>query len=163
MKVFYYELIISVLFSFQQNNHIYNIINNNKDDQKRLEEIQRGLKDLNFEKAVSNITNLFKDQIFSLTGKINDLINDTLNEQDQIIKDAESEQITIKEMLNEINLLKKRYRRNMIFSYIIGIIILVTFIYFYWTDHLNRRRTRKYAGYKNPVQSENENNQIDIE
>ena len=55
MKVFYYELIISVLFSFQQNNHIYNIINNNKDDQKRLEEIQRGLKDLNFEKAVSNI------------------------------------------------------------------------------------------------------------
>ena len=99
----------------------------------------------------------------SLTGKINGLINDTLNEQDQIIKDAESEQITIKEMLNEINLLKKRYRRNMIFSYIIGIIILVTFIYFYWTDHLNRRRTRKYAGYKNPVQSENENNQIDIE
>ena len=137
MKVFYYELIISVLFSFQQYNHIYNIINNNKDDQKRLEEIQRGLKDLNFEKAVSNITNLFKDQILSLTGKINDLINDTLNEQDQIIKDAESEQITIKEMLNEINLLKKRYRRNMIFSYIIGIIILVTFIYFYWTDHLN--------------------------
>ena len=162
MKVFYFELIISILFSFQQYN-IYNSINSNKDDQKRLEEIQRGLKDLNFEKAVSNITNLFKDQILSLTGKINGLINDTLKEQDQIISDAESEQITIKEMLTEINLLKKRYRRNMIFSYIIGIIILVTFIYFYCTDHLNRRRTRKYAGYKNPVQTENENNQLDIE
>ena len=47
---------------------------------------------------------------------------------------------------------------NKIYSYI----IIVTFLIFYYTDHINRRRTRKYAGYKNPVQNENENNQLDI-
>ena len=65
-------------------------------------------------------------------------------------------------MLTEIDILKTRYRKNMIFSYIIGTIIIVTFLIFYYTDHINRRRTRKYAGYKNPVQNENENNQLDI-
>ena len=158
MKVFYFELIISFLFTFQQNN----INNINKDDQKRLEDIQKGLKDLNFENAVSNISNLFQNKIFILTEKINNLINNTLAEQEQIIKDAESEQLVIKEMLTEIDILKTRYRKNMIFSYIIGTIIIVTFLIFYYTDHINRRRTRKYAGYKNPVQNENENNQLDI-
>ena len=154
MKVFYFELIISILLSFQQNY--------NKEEQMKLDYIKKQINASNFENAVFNITNLFQNQLINLTGKINDLIKSGLENQEQIIAKAESEQLLIRDMLSEINVLKKRYKRNMIISYVIGVIILCTFFIFCYSDHLNKRKTRKYAGYKNPV-SDNENNQIDIE
>ena len=159
MKVFYLQLIISILFSLQQN-----LLDNiNKDEKIKIEDIKNGINGLDFEDAVTNISNLFEQQIFHLTAKINNLINDTLNQQEQIINKAESEQLLYKDILSEINVLKQRYRRNMIFSYIIGSIILFTFFVFYCTDNLRRRKQRKYIGYKNPVQAANDNNQLDLE
>ena len=159
MKIFFIQLIISIHFSFQQNN----INNITKDGIISLEDIKKGINELNFENAISNITKLFQNQLFNLTEKLNDLINKALENQELILNDSESERLLIKDMLSEINTLKKRYRKNVVFTYIIGIIILCTFFIFYYTDHLNRRKRKKYAGYKNPAQTEYESNQIDIE
>ena len=68
--------------------------------------------------------------------QINNMINNTLYAQEQISKNSETEQEEIKEMLIEIKKLKKRYKRNMIFSYIIVSIILFTFFIFYCNDSL---------------------------
>ena len=89
MKIFLIQLIISVLFSLQQN-PLDSIPN---DKQIKVEDIKNEIKNLNLESAISKISGLFQDQIFNLTEKINNLINSTLKEQDKIIDTAISEQI----------------------------------------------------------------------
>ncbi len=158
MKIFLIQLIISVLFSLQQN-PLDSIPN---DKQIKVEDIKNEIKNLNLESAISKISGLFQDQIFNLTEKINNLINSTLKEQDKIIDTAISEQIYVKDLLSEINSLKQRYRRNMIFSYILGSFILITFVAFYCNDCLKRRKENNFVGYKNPGQSRNANTQLDI-
>ena len=100
--------------------------------------------------------------MFNLTSKINELINDTLYSKEQILKEEE-EELFIKEILSEIDNLKKRYKKNKIFSYINGAVILITFILFYWKDHLNRSKRGRYKGLKNPASTDSENNQLVIE
>ena len=136
MKFIYVQLLICILFSFQQN-----ILNDN-DDFEDEEKVQIGLddikenKELNLDDTVSKISKLFYDKIDNMNIQINNMINNTLYAQEQISKNSETEQEEIKEMLIEIKKLKKRYKRNMIFSYIIVSIILFTFFIFYCNDSL---------------------------
>ena len=118
-------LIISIIFSVQDNK--FNFLGNiHKEDQIKIIDIQNALNALNFENAFSNISKILSN----LSLKINDLINSTLYSQEEILKEQE-EELFIKEMLSEIDYLKKRYKRNKIFSFIIITIILITFFYFY--------------------------------
>ena len=117
------------------------------------------VKDLNFSDALTNISKVFNDKILDMSMQINNLINHTLDSQSELFKKAKLEQKDIKKMLKEIKKLKERYKRNVIFSYIIGSIILFTFFIFYC---LNHKKSKIIKGYKNPVQSQNENNQLDI-
>ena len=125
MKFIYVQLLICILFSFQQNNY------NDNDDFEDEEKVQIGLddikenKELNLDDAVSKISKLFYDKIDNMNIQINNMINNTLYAQEQISKNSETEQEEIKEMLIEIKKLKKRYKRNMIFSYIIRIISIL--------------------------------------
>ena len=149
-------LIISIIFSVQDNK--FNFLDNiHKDDQIKIIDIQNALNALNFENAVSNISKILSN----LSLKINDLINSTLYSREEILKEQE-EELFIKEMLSEIYYLKKRYKRNKIFSFIIITIILITFFYFYSNDHLTRTRRRRYYGYKN-ASIDNESNQLEIQ
>ena len=149
-------LIISIIFSIQDNK--FNFLGNiHKDDQIKIIDIQNALNALNFENAVSNISKILSN----LSLKINDLINSTLYSREEILKEQE-EELFIKEMLSEIDYLKKRYKRNKIFSFIIITIILITFFYFYSNDHLTRTRRRRYYGYKN-ASIDNESNQLEIQ
>ena len=136
MKIFYIQILLYIHFSFQQN---------------------KDIKDVNLDKVVSNITDLLKKKLINWSSQINNMINNTLNSQEQLFKNADSEQKLMKSMLEEINNLKKRYRRNMIFSYVIGTIILFTFFVFYCCDNINKRKAYKMRGYRNPSQIENEN------
>ena len=136
MKFFYIQILIYIHFSFEQN----------EDD-----------------KTASNITELLNKKLINLKSQIINMINNKLNSQEQLFEKADSEQKIIKSMLTEINYLKKRYKRNMIFSYVIGSIILFTFFVFYCYDNLNKRKAKKMRGYKNPSQIQNENTQLDIE
>ena len=117
------------------------------------------IKDLDFSDALTNISKVFNDKILDMSMQINNLINHTLDSQSELFKKAKLEQKDIKKMLKEIKKLKERYKRNVIFSYIIGSIILFTFFIFYW---LNHKKSKIIKGYKNPVQTQNENNQLDI-
>ena len=161
MKFLSIQLIICIIFSVQEN-QIDFLGNIHKDDKIKLEDIQKALKVLNLENVVSNVSNLFHKNLFNLTSKINELINDTLYSKEQIIKEEE-EELFIKEILSEIDNLKKRYKKNKIFSYINGAVILITFILFYWKDHLNRSQRGRYIGLKNPASTDSENNQLVIE
>ena len=69
--------------------------------------------------------------------QINNMINNTLYAQEQISKNSETEQEEIKEMLIEIKKLKKRYKRNMIFSYII-VIRIISILYNLLTNQPKR-------------------------
>ena len=161
MKFLSIQLIICIIFSVQEN-PIDFLGNIHKDDKIKLEDIQKALKVLNLENVVSNVSNLFHKNLFNLTYKINELINDTLYSKEQILKEEE-EELFIKEILSEIDNLKKRYKKNKIFSYINGAVILITFILFYWKDHLNRSKRGRYRGLKNPASTDSENNQLVIE
>ena len=159
MKFFHVQIIICILFSIQQNLTNKNI---NNDEEEKVPIGQNDIKNINLEEAVSNISKLFNDKIYNMNMQINNLINNTLNTQGQLLNNSELEQQEIKEMLKEINKLKKRYKRNLIFSYAICSIILFTFFIFYCTDNLNNRNRKNLTGYKNPVQIKNENTQLDI-
>ena len=159
MKFFHVQIIICILFSIQQNLTNKNINNN---EEEKFPIGQNDIKNINLEEAVSNISKLFNDKIYNMNMQINNLINNTLNTQGQLLNNSELEQQEIKEMLKEINKLKKRYKRNLIFSYAICSIILFTFFIFYCTDNLNNRNRKNLTGYKNPVQIKNENTQLDI-
>ena len=159
MKFFHVQIIICILFSIQQNLTNMNL---NNDEEEKVPIGQNDIKNINLEEAVSNISKLFNDKIYNMNMQINNLINNTLNTQGQLLNNSELEQQEIKEMLKEINKLKKRYKRNLIFSYAICSIILFTFFIFYCTDNLNNRNRKNLTGYKNPVQIKNENTQLDI-
>ena len=159
MKFFHVQIIICIFFSIQQNLTNKNI---NNDEEEKVPIGQNDIKNINLEEAVSNISKLFNDKIYNMNMQINNLINNTLNTQGQLLNNSELEQQEIKEMLKEINKLKKRYKRNLIFSYAICSIILFTFFIFYCTDNLNNRNRKNLTGYKNPVQIKNENTQLDI-
>ena len=159
MKFFYVQMIICLFFSIQQN--LPNKYINNEEEEK-VPIGQNDIKNINLEEAVSNISKLFNDKIYNMNIQINNMINNTLNTQGQLLNNSELEQQEIKEMLKEINKLKKRYKRNLIFSYAICSIILFTFFIFYCTDNLNNRNRKNLTGYKNPVQINNENTQLDI-
>ena len=90
MKFFYIQILIYIHFSFEQN----------EDD-----------------KTASNITELLNKKLINLKSQIINMINNKLNSQEQLFEKADSKQKIIKSMLTEINYLKKRYKRNMIFSY----------------------------------------------
>ena len=161
MKFFCFQILICILFSFQQN-----VLNDN-DDFEDEEKVQIGVdyikenKELNLDDAVSKISKLFDDKINNMNIQINNIINNTLYTQEQISKNSEQEQEEVKEMLIEIKKLKQRYKRNMIFSYIIASIILFTFFIFYCNDSLKRKR-KNNVKYKNLGQLSNENTQLDI-
>ena len=159
MKFFYVQIIICIFFSIQQNLTNKNI---NNDEEEKVPIGQNDIKNINLEEAVSNISKLFNDKIYNMNIQINNMINNTLNTQGQLLNNSVLEQQEIKEMLKEINKLKKRYKRNLIFSYAICSIILFTFFIFYCTDNLNNRNRKNLTGYKNPVQIKNENTQLDI-
>ena len=159
MKFFHVQIIICIFFSIQQNLTNKNI---NNDEEEKVPIGQNDIKNINLEEAVSNISKLFNDKIYNMNMQINNLINNTLNTQGQLLNNSELEQKEIKEIIKEINKLKKRYKRNLIFSYAICSIILFTFFIFYCTDNLNNRNRKNLTGYKNPVQIKNENTQLDI-
>ena len=161
MKFFCVQILICILFSFQQN-----VLNDN-DDFEDEEKVQIGVdyikenKELNLDDTVSKISKLFDYKINNMNIQINNIINNTLYTQEQISKNSEQEQEEVKEMLIEIKKLKQRYKRNMIFSYIIASIILFTFFIFYCNDSLKRKR-KNNVKYKNLGQLSNENTQLDI-
>ena len=95
--------------------------------------------------------------------EINNLINNTLSNNSELFTNNESEKKEIKQMLNELNKLKKRYKRNIIFSYANGSIILVTFFIIFCYDSINNKKRKYIRGYKNPSLTKNENNQLDID
>ena len=94
--------------------------------------------------------------------EINNLINYTLSNNNELLTNTESEKKEIKQMLNELNKLKKRYKRNIIFSYASSI-ILVTFFIIFCYDSINNKKRKYIRGYKNPSLTKNENNQLDID
>ena len=188
MKIFYYEFLIFFLFTFQQNifnnellnsnitytkhlnNNIFNrnftnfknniyfnpyIKNEDNKEELNITLIQEEIKN-------SNLSNIIQDNIFNLTQKMNAVIKNALNIQEEIYSKAESDNAIIKNMLEEIEILKQRYKRNIIFSYILGALILLTLFIFYCSDSITTKKGSRDFGYQKPEQIQN-NNQLDID
>ena len=167
MKLFYVLIIIHIFFSLQQSplqsqNKFPDIFKNNKEEVK-IQIDPNDMKDIDLNYAISSISKLFNDEIFNISMEINNLINNTLIINSELSTNTESEKIEIKQMLNELDKLKKRYKRNIIFSYAIGSIILVTFFIIFCYDSINNKKRKYIRGYKNPSLTKNENNQLDID
>ena len=128
---------------------------NQYDEQKILSEI-----DL----LVNNITTKYENELLNLTLKINNIINSSLDTQNEIIKRADSEKIMINKMLNDIKLLKEKYRKNIKHTYIMGGIIIITFLLFCIIDFLKKdnHQTIVPSGYNKAIEEQNNNNQISI-
>ena len=112
---------------------------------------------------INNITTKYENELLNLTVKINNIINTSLETQNEIINRAESEKIMIKRMLNDIKLLKEKYKQNMNHTYIMGGIIIITFILFCIIDFLKKdNRQATFSGYNKAIEGQNSNNQISI-
>ena len=167
MKLFYVLIIIHIFFSLQQNpfqsqKRFSDIFKNNKEEVK-IQIDPNDIKDIDLNDAISSISKLFNNEIFNISMEINNLINNTLSNNSELFTNNESEKKEIKQMLNELNKLKKKYKRNIIFSYAIGSIILVTFFIIFCYDSINNKKRKYIRGYKNPSLTKNENNQLDID
>ena len=128
---------------------------NQYDEQKILSEI---------DSLVNNITTKYENELLNLTLKINNIINTSLDTQNEIIKRADSEKIMINKMLNDIKLLKEKYRKNIKHTYIMGGIIIITFLLFCIIDFLKKdnHQTIVPSGYNKAIEEQNNNNQISI-
>ena len=128
---------------------------NQYDEQKILSEI---------DSLVNNITTKYENELLNLTLKINNIINTSLDTQNEIINRAESEKIMINRMLNDIKLLKEKYKQNMNHTYIMGGIIIIVFLLFCIIDFLKKdnRPTIAPSGYNKAIEEQNSNNQISI-
>ena len=113
---------------------------------------------------INNITGKYENELLNLTLKINNIINSSLDTQNEIIKRAESEKIIINSMLNDIKLLKQKYKQNMFHTYILGGIIIITFLLFCIIDYLKKDniQTIGSSGYKKAIEEQNTSNQISI-
>ena len=113
---------------------------------------------------INNITGKYENELLNLTLKINNIINSSLDTQNEIIKRTESEKIIINSMLNDIKLLKQKYKQNMFHTYILGGIIIVTFLLFCIIDYLKKDniQTIGSSGYKKATEEQNTSNQISI-
>ena len=129
--------------------------NNQYDEIKVLNEI---------DSLINNITGKYENELLNLTLKINNIINSSLDTQNEIIKRTESEKIIINSMLNDIKLLKQKYKQNMFHTYILGGIIIITFLLFCIIDYLKKDniQTIGSSGYKKAIEEQNTSNQISI-
>ena len=188
MKAFilYYILIFSIIYNslenkkinrskFKKNNNKKVYFNNKNNilgkdlkllSKKEETKIYDEVKILNeIDSMVKKITKTYESDLFNLTQRINSIISSTLNTQNEINKKAESEKITIENMLNEMRLLKEDYKKNMNYTYILCGIIFLIFIIFCFIDYLRKdnQPIPIPSGYHKTIEEQNVNNQLSIE
>ena len=112
---------------------------------------------------VNNITEKYEKELINLTARINNIINSSLETQNEIIQRTNSEKVMLNNMLNDIKLLKERYKQNITHTYIMGFIILIVFLIFCILDFLKKKYQFAPSGYRKAVEEQNSNNQISIE
>ena len=88
---------------------------------------------------VNNITEKYEKELINLTARINNIINSSLETQNEIIQRTNSEKVMLNNMLNDIKLLKERYKQNITHTYIMGFIILIVFLIFCILDFLKKK------------------------
>ena len=93
---------------------------------------------------------------------MNEVIKNAVDFKEEISNKTEYEKEIINNMLEEIKILKQKYKRDIIFTYLIGALILFTFFILYYNDYIIIRRRNKDFAYQRPEQNQN-SNQIDIE
>ena len=177
--MFAYYLNCIVLFCFIISSLEENLYNNNKyrvkkgrylNSLSKKEETSKSnqndeLKILNeINSLINNITTKYENELLNLTLKINNIINTSLDTQNEIIKRAESEKLMINRMVNDIKLLKEKYKKNMNHTYIMGGIIVLTFLMFCIIDCLKKdnSQTLVSSGYNKAIEGQSNNNQISI-
>ena len=154
MKLFYIQILISIIFSYPQNAFNHPGIKEEKNEM-NMTLIKEELKE-------SKISEIFEERIFNLTYKMNEVIKNAVDFKEEISNKTEYEKEIINNMLEEIKILKKKYKRDIIFTYLIGALILFTFFILYYNDYIIIRRRNKDFAYHRPEQNQN-SNQIDIE
>ena len=132
-----------------------------KEEKKISNDDNKTLNEIDF--LINNITEKFENQIYNLTIKINKMINSSLEAQNELIKKTRDEKILINGLLDDIKLLKERNKRNIEFTYIIGIIIFIIFFIFCIFDYLKKYRTTSSpSGYQKALEEQKTINQLDI-
>ena len=112
---------------------------------------------------VNNITEKYEKELINLTSRINNIINSSLETQNEIIQRTNSEKVMLNNMLNDIKLLKERYKQNITHTYIMGFIILIVFLIFCILDFIKKKYQLVPSGYRKAVDEQNSSNQISIE
>ena len=169
--ILFYSFIVSSLAANLNNKNInifkkrrYSNSLSRKEEKKQNSQYDE-IKVLNeIDSLINNITGKYENELLNLTLKINNIINSSLDTQNEIIKRAESEKIIINSMLNDIKLLKQKYKQNMFHTYILGGIIIITFLLFCIIDYLKKDniQTIGSSGYKKAIEEQNTSNQISI-
>ena len=112
---------------------------------------------------VNNITTKYEKELLNLNKKINNIINSSLESQNEMIEKVKNERKVINNLLNEITLLKIRYKENQKYTYILIGIVFVIFLIFYFIDFLKRDNFKgSPSGYHKADDGQNNNNQISI-
>ena len=114
---------------------------------------------------VNSITKKYENKLFNLTNKINNILNSSLEKQNEIIQRVNSENQVINKMLNEIKLLKEKYNRSRKHTYILIIIIIILFLFFSFMGYLTNNYNQGYAisGYHKANEGHKSNNQLSID
>ena len=113
---------------------------------------------------VNNITLKYEKELLNLTNKINNIINSSLESQNEMIEKVKKEKKAINNMLYEIKLLKTKYKENKKHTYILSGIVFVIFLLFCFIDVLKRGNYQGNvpSGYHKTEDSQNINNQLSI-
>ena len=108
---------------------------------------------------LNNMTKTYENRLSNISERINQL----LDFKEMINKKQEDKQI-INGIIDNIKLLKKEYRRNMNFTYMLFGLFLCIIIFFSSFGRISKRKSKRIPlGYRGAIEGQNINNQISIE
>ena len=108
---------------------------------------------------LNNMTETYENRLSNLSERINKLIDF----REMINRKQEDKQI-INGMINDIKLLKKEYKRNMNFTYMLFGVFLCIIIFFSFSGRISKNNFKRIPyGYRGAIEGQNITNQISIE
>ncbi len=108
---------------------------------------------------LNNMTKTYENRLSNISERINQL----LDFKEMINKKQEDKQI-INGIIDNIKLLKKEYRRNMNFTYMLFGLFLCIILFFSSLGRISKRKSKRIPlGYRGAIEGQNINNQISIE
>ena len=108
---------------------------------------------------LNNMTKTYENRLSNISERINQL----LDFKEMINKKQEDKQI-INGIIDNIKLLKKEYRRNMNFTYMLFGLFLCIILFFTSLGRISKRKSKRIPlGYRGAIEGQNINNQISIE